>query len=105
MHASNYGHVGVVRLLLRCMVARGLDERTRDGSTALYIACYNGYADVVRAQPLAGLDITIAHNNGPTPLRIAQTRHHHQCVAVIQVSTHLLSRGDTCIMMLYDICQ
>jgi ankyrin repeat protein len=97
MHASEYGHVVVVRLLLgskggRDLLGHVLDERTEGGRTALWCACLEGHADVVRALLLAGADHTIADNDDTTPLQIAEGEEYYDCVAMIQVSTSLVSR-------------
>jgi hypothetical protein len=92
MHASMDGNVAMVRLLLRSMGGGGLDERDEDGRTALCYACFEGHADVVRALLLAGADHTIAGNHGTTPLQAAEEERNHECVALLQVSTSLMSR-------------
>jgi ankyrin repeat protein len=86
LNASERGHVAVVRLLVRSMGGCGLNEQDRYERTALWWACYGGYADVVRALLLAGADHTIADHDGWTPQHIAQDRGHPECAALIQVS-------------------
>jgi ankyrin repeat protein len=93
MDASLRGHVAVVRLLLRSMGGGGLDERNEDGITALWYACLYGNADVLRALLLAGADHNIAHSDARTPLQVAEEEEHHECVALVQVSTSLVSRA------------
>jgi ankyrin repeat protein len=88
--ASITGRMAVVRLLLRSMGGRGVDGRHIQGFTALYRACFNGHAEVVRALLLAGADHTIADDEGITPQQAAQYNHHPECAALIQVSTHLM---------------
>jgi ankyrin repeat protein len=95
------GYVAVVLLLLRSMERRGLDERDEDGCTAVWYACRWGHADVVRALLLAGADHTIADNDDRTPLQLAEEREHHDCVALIHVSTSLVSRSLSHIVALY----
>jgi ankyrin repeat protein len=87
MCATMGGHVAVVRLVLQSMGGGGLDERDRDGCTALWYACLYGHADVLRNLLLAGADHTIAGNDDTTPLQIAEEEEHHECVALFQVST------------------
>jgi hypothetical protein len=106
MHASECGHVAVVRLLLRSMggrdlLGRGPDERDEDGSTALWYACDEGHADVLRALLLAGADHTIADYDDRTPLQLAEEREHHECVALLKVSTSLVPRSQGHIVALY----
>jgi ankyrin repeat protein len=91
MHASSVGYVPVVRLLLRSMGGVGLNERDQDGRTALLDACTDGRAYVLRALLLAGADHTIADNDDTTPLQVAEEKEHHECVALLQVSTSLMS--------------
>jgi hypothetical protein len=106
--ASWRSHVAVVRLLLRAMGGRGLNEREGGGGTALWNLCRNGHADGVRALLLAGADHTIADNDDRTPLQIAEERGHHECVALIQVSTSLVSRSqghhDGTVFAVCDAC-
>jgi hypothetical protein len=85
LSASHMGHVAVVRLLLRSMGGHGLDERNEDGRTALWCACCDGHADIVQALLLAGVDHTIADNEGTTPQQVAQDNHHPECAALIKV--------------------
>jgi ankyrin repeat protein len=91
MHASSCGQMAVAQLLLRCLGGVGLDERTENGRTALWYACFYGHADVVRALLLAGADHTIADNDDTTPLQTAEQGEHNECVGVIQVSTSLVA--------------
>jgi ankyrin repeat protein len=93
MIASVGAYVAVVRLLLRSMEDRGLDERDVDGRTALWHACVWRSAGVVQALLLAGADHTIASNIGTTALQIAERRGLHECAALLQVSTSLVSRS------------
>jgi ankyrin repeat protein len=103
LRASYSGLMAVVRLLLRDMGGRGLDARQNSGLTALWLACLQGHADVVRALLLAGADHTIASTHGETPRQIAQMKNHHQCVSIIEVRGHqslmhllILSRTAQC---------
>jgi ankyrin repeat protein len=68
------------------MGGRGLDERDTHGRTALFWACFDGHADVVRALLLAGADHTIPENNGWTPQQLAENGRRPECAAVFQVS-------------------
>jgi ankyrin repeat protein len=85
--ASLYGHEAVVRVILRHMRGRGLDERCKQGCTALWVACANGYAEIVRALLLAGADHNIANHQGQTPLQIAELNRERECVAAVNVRT------------------
>jgi ankyrin repeat-rich membrane spanning protein len=85
MWASHSGHAAVVRLLLRYMGGCGLDVMSGNRWTALWFACCRGDADVARGLLLAGADHTIAPSNELTPRQIAQMRHHHECVSLIEV--------------------
>jgi ankyrin repeat protein len=86
------GHVAVVRLLLRSTRAGEADERDAYGLTALWHACFEGHANLVRALLLAGADHIIADNHDTTPLHVAEEEEDHDCIGVIQVSTSLVSR-------------
>jgi ankyrin repeat protein len=85
MHASRRGHVAVVRLLLRYMGGRGLDVRSDTRCTAVWLACFDGHADVARVLLLAGADHTLASTHGGTPRQVAQHYNRHPCVALIEV--------------------
>jgi ankyrin repeat protein len=67
MCASGSGHMAVVRLLLRAIEWRRLDERSQAGRTALWWAYLRGHVDIVQAPLTAGADHTIADNDGTTP--------------------------------------
>jgi hypothetical protein len=99
MIASVGNHVAVARLLLRSVGGGGLDERNEDGRTALWYACFEGHANVLRALLLAGADHIIADNYDTTPLQVAEHGGHHECVGVIQVSTSLVSHSHKVVMM------
>jgi hypothetical protein len=92
--ASWDGNVAVVRLLLRSMGCRGLNERDEDGRTAMWYACKYWQPEVLRALLLAGADHTIADNTDTTPLQTAEEFEHHECVAMLQVSTSLVSHAN-----------
>jgi ankyrin repeat protein len=85
--ASFLGYEALVRVLLRHMRGRGVDERTTDGFTALWRACLKGHAEIVRALLLGGADHTIADNEGRTPLQKARQKMEWECVAIIEVRT------------------
>jgi ankyrin repeat protein len=89
VHASVHGHTDVVALLL----AHGCGDidlqRAGTRSTALHSAVYNGHAGVVRALLVAGADPRIVNHHGETPLAMAVTRGHTECVALLQVSTSI----------------
>jgi uncharacterized protein len=87
MWAARGGHVGSTRALL----AHGcgdIDARDRDGRTALWWSCYRWYANAVLLLLEAGADMRIAERQGRTPLDVARESGHHDCVAVLEVSTH-----------------
>jgi ankyrin repeat protein len=100
--ASRCGHIGVVRLLLQHMGARGLQDRDDAGWTALLNAAYWGQDEVLRFLLLAGADHTITDNEGQTTRALAEMEldeeeldeedHYDmlkegkvRCVAVLQV--------------------
>jgi ankyrin repeat protein len=87
MAASLGGHKSVTQVLVHHMRGRGLNERDRDGRTALWWACQYGRGRVTRVLLLAGADRTIADNMGLTPRQIAQmTLGRNPCVIVLKVS-------------------
>jgi ankyrin repeat protein len=87
MYAAMNGRLAVLRLFLWHLGGRGLDERTEDGLTAVWYACRNGRVEALRTLLLSGADHTIASDRGRSPQAIAHDNNHHECAAVIQVST------------------
>jgi ankyrin repeat protein len=88
MLASEQGHLGAVQLLVQHREAQGLDERDKDGWTAMHWAAHEGHAEVVRFLLSKGAQ----DNNRPdsttamkpmklTPLQLACQRGH---VGVVQ---------------------
>jgi ankyrin repeat protein len=55
------------------------------GTTALWWACSEGHANVVRALMESGADPGIAGPNGTTPRAIAQQNRHPDCIAALEV--------------------
>jgi ankyrin repeat protein len=87
LKAARGGHIGITRSLLAH--GRGdVDARDGDGHTALLWACHRGHADAVLLLMEAGADTRIAKRRGRTPLDVAREFGHHDCVAVLEVSTH-----------------
>jgi ankyrin repeat protein len=84
--ASSYGHLGVVRQLLKHMRGRGLNLRDSNGSTALHHACEGGYVNILRAVLLAGADHTLRNREKKTPRQQAEVYAQFDCVALIRVS-------------------
>jgi uncharacterized protein len=87
MCAASGGHAGTIRALL----AHGcgdIDARDDTGWTALPCACHYNRAGAVLLLLEAGADMRIANTEGRTPLDRARSRGHHDCVAVLEVSTH-----------------
>jgi ankyrin repeat protein len=99
--ASASGSVAVVRLLLRAMGGRGLDERSQTGCTALWSACSRGYVDILQVLLLAGADHTIVDNAGRTPQQIAYKYGQPATVDVIQVITGSIVTSLTFAMVPY----
>jgi ankyrin repeat protein len=80
MHASQAGHVDVVRWLLDKGAAN--NEFANDGATPLYVACHKGHSPVVRllleseADPFS----SALKENGCTPFMVACARGHLEVV-------------------------
>jgi ankyrin repeat protein len=98
MAASQRDHLEVVRVLLGHPDAKAtVNHRDNEGQTALRLACYWGFGGIVRALLENGADLTIAHNDGTTPLAIAKqpppphraditAEGRRDCVAALEVS-------------------
>jgi ankyrin repeat protein len=95
LRACDYGHLCVVKMLVQCMGAQGLDDEDSDGWTALHYAAYSVHEGMVRCLLLAGADPTITDNGGRTPRDAAEGNHYTytprlrkrraRCVDVFQV--------------------
>jgi uncharacterized protein len=103
--ASDLGHLEVVRLLLVRPSAKGVvNHCDHEGTTALWWACYVGHGGMVRALLESGADVTIADQDGITPVAIAKqepgeegdgaphcvsAEGRQECVAVLEVRSCL----------------
>jgi ankyrin repeat protein len=99
MGASLSGHVEVVRFLLGHPIARAtINQRSSDGATALWSACFGGRGGTVRLLLESGADPTIARTDGTTPMAIAQihtldntrAEGRRECVALLEVRESFL---------------
>ena len=77
-------------LLDACDDAAHIDHKDEDGCTALWYACFFGYASSVRVLVSRGANWMIAgkvYGRAPlsTPMEIARQRGHHDCVEHIEV--------------------
>jgi ankyrin repeat protein len=100
MEASSEGHLEVLRLLLGHPIAKTtVNHRDCLGRTALWWACFEGRVGVVRALLESGADLTIADNDGTTPMAIAKqiptdgeisAEGRRECVAALKVRSCLL---------------
>jgi ankyrin repeat protein len=87
MCTATRGHVGAMRALL----AHGcgdIDAHGSGGRTALWLACEYGRMNAVLVLLEAGADMKIADRWGRTALDRARESGRHDCVAVLEVSTH-----------------
>jgi hypothetical protein len=76
MLASMEGHVGMVRLLLPHLGAKGLEERDRrwDESTALHYAAEHGQEEVVALLLASGAEAHVMNKQRNTPFMLACMR-------------------------------
>jgi ankyrin repeat protein len=103
--ACSSGNVAVVRLILRAMGGRGLDERSNSGHTALWIACDRKvHVDILWVLLLAGSDHTIANSTGRTPQEIALFGGCPQSAALIQVITSFIVTCDGALHLASAAC-
>lgn len=88
--ASDNGHLGAVKALLRCPSIKIDKQRNDDEITALGIACHRGHNEIVRELLAAGADITLAHSeHNITPL-IAATMKNYKDIVLTLLSHHLV---------------
>jgi len=98
MMAARYGHVEVVRCLLRERTVRAtIDARDSNGWTALYYGSSEGHVEVVKSLAGAGANPMVATHNHRTPLLIAQEESHNALVELLEVGNWegLLVSGST----------
>lgn len=88
MDACHFGHVGVVRLLVRHMGGQGLENRDEDGRTALHWAAFGSPVEVLRLLLLSGADPTVMDHEGMTPHAEAVKSKDQACIAVFEVSAN-----------------
>jgi serine/threonine-protein phosphatase 6 regulatory ankyrin repeat subunit B len=86
MAAAEWGHVGVVKMLLQHMGGQGLNQADNTGMTALLWASEKAREEIVRALLLAGADPTITDNKGRMPRAVAHEKRRQGCVKVFNVS-------------------
>jgi ankyrin repeat protein len=77
---ENYGHVGVVKRLVKHMGAEGLDERDLLGRTVLYIVAEKGHQELVAFLLRKGARVDIGDKDGSMPLVVAAARDHWDVV-------------------------
>ena len=79
--AAHTGDVQMTKGLLS--LGALIDARDGSGSTALFVACEQGRADVVSCLMHKGSDLSISNSDGEHPLYIAALRGHLRCVEVL----------------------
>jgi ankyrin repeat protein len=95
-HGSPHGRLEIVRLLLGHPGGKATINRHKgDGTTALWWACQMGRGGVVRALLGSGADLTVAKNDGTTPMAVAKqpaplpdgatAEGRRECVAALEV--------------------
>lgn len=85
MQAARFGDVpGIGKYLAE---GYGINDKTKQGKTALIIASAEGHAKAIEALLDAGADIRAQDNNGATALMVAATAGHAEATRV------LLARG------------
>jgi ankyrin repeat protein len=85
--AASYGHVSVVRLLLKYGLRPDLPTGIYEKRTALHLAAKTGHLDIVCVLADAGSPIDAQDGHGATPLTFAAQEGH------LDVVQFLLSRG------------
>ena len=95
--ASQKGHAGVVKLLLKKRAR--VDAAMQDGATPLFMASQLGHAHIVELLVGKGARVDAAMQDGATPLFIASQRGHAGVVglllengAPVDAATHVVTR-------------
>jgi ankyrin repeat protein len=98
MLASSQGKMGAVKRLWRALEGQGLNAQADTGATAFWVACNKGHADIARLLLLEGADHTVGGEDGTPAREAAEAKGHEECVALIQVRTHMtLSEIRVCV--------
>jgi hypothetical protein len=86
MQTSRMGHPDTVRCLLdHPSAAATINIRNAEGNTALLLACWEGYAGVVRVLLEKGANPTIADNMGRTAMATAKESKRRACIKALKV--------------------
>jgi uncharacterized protein len=80
------GHEAIVQSLLQTPAIALIDQRCRQGQTALSRAVCTGREGVVRILLRHGADPTVGDNLGRTPLMLAKALKRQACVEALEVS-------------------
>lgn len=83
MYGAHSGHVEVTKFLLGHTGAGAVDERNKEGATALYLAARNGHRDVVRELIEAGADVNATTKTARAPLHCATMNCHAGVVELL----------------------
>ena len=84
--AACYGQADAVRLLLESGASAG--ATTGDGSTALFVACYEGQVECAHLLLEASAAISQAANDGATPLFVVCYKGRLECGRQLDAAAH-----------------
>ncbi|VUD51454.1 hypothetical protein TDB9533_01430 [Thalassocella blandensis] len=62
-----------------------VDNRNREGATALHWAAFKGREDAAKALLRAGADVNARTKKGSTPLRLATTHKQEELIQLLQM--------------------
>ena len=83
---------------LRLLLEKGGDTETSLGSegvTAIHLACYNGFSNIVRILIQFGADVNMPDNNGTTPILYAKAEDRAQIVYLLTQNGARNVEGDS----------
>ncbi|MDP3267533.1 MAG: ankyrin repeat domain-containing protein [Legionella sp.] len=100
--SAQNNHLGVLNVLLEAGCAVNL-VNTSDTRTALFVACFKGYTEIVAALLNHKAEVDLADNQGLTPLMAAAMNGHESVIRqLVQAGTHLdaiSSRAHSALML------
>ena len=81
MNAAEYGHVAVVKELLRHPRIQ-VNDTDSDNETALHLACYHGVVQLLVSYP--GVNLSFRNDGCATPLEDAEREDHGDCAHILR---------------------
>ncbi|CAF1336790.1 unnamed protein product [Didymodactylos carnosus] len=89
--ACHANKVDAVQKMLETMTVDDIDKMEPNGSTALHVACYNGYIEIVKLLLVANADLSIMNRYKCLPFDEASTEEIKELFLRTPTSNRLVS--------------